>query len=174
MVCHHEIINVEPVFGIIVPSDSRFKRLIEEGVYDIGESGNYAVNYLRSKNYRTLHPILIPNHKEMIKSAIEYLIDTANVNTVITIGGTGVSKRDVSVDAVLEISNKILDGFGELFRRYSETEIGPNTILSRACAGIYKDKAVIFAVPGSLDAVKLAIEKIIEPTIRHILSELFR
>ncbi len=173
MRAQHEILEIEPIIEVIIVSDSRFIKILKESVYDIGESGEYVYKYFKEKNFKIYYPIIIPNSKSVIKSTIKYLIRRLNVNTVITIGGTGISKKDKTVDAVLELSEKIVEGFGELFRRYSEEELGPHTILSRACAVVYR-KAIIFTLPGSLNAVKIGVERIIGPTLKHILSEIYR
>lgn len=95
-----------------------------------------------------------------------------NVDAVITTGGTGIAKRDVTLEAVRPLFEKELDGFGELFRYLSFTEdIGSKALLSRAGAGVASDKA-IFVLPGSRGAVKLAMERLILPEIHHIVFEL--
>lgn len=168
----HELINVEPRIAVLVTSDSKFRKLLEEG-HVIDESGKLVLELMKSVGYIVHGPIITPNDSEVIKSITKYLINKLGMNTIVITGGTGVSEKDVSTDAILELSNKILQGFGELFRRLSENEIGLNTILTRACAVIYS-KAVIFCLPGSPKAVKLGIERIIIPVLKHLLSELYR
>lgn len=91
----------------------------------------------------------------------------------ITTGGTGISKRDSTYEAVTEILEKRLDGFGELFRHLSFEAIGPAAMLSRATAGVVSGR-VIFMLPGSEHAVRLAMEKLILPELGHIVRELTR
>ena len=96
-----------------------------------------------------------------------------DIDGIITNGGTGISKRDITVDVVSKFFDKELKGFGEIFRYLSYKEIGSPAILSRATAGLCKDK-IIISIPGSENAVKLAMEKIIIPELSHILWEIRR
>jgi molybdenum cofactor biosynthesis protein B len=90
---------------------------------------------------------------------------------IITTGGTGISNRDSTFEAVSSLLEKRLDGFGELFRGLSYQEIGAAAMLSRACAGTAKGR-VIFVLPGSEAAVRLAMEQLILPELGHIVREL--
>lgn len=99
-------------------------------------------------------------------------LENEEVDVIITTGGTGIAKRDVTLEAVKPFFEKEIDGFGELFRYVSFLEdIGTKALLSRAAAGVANDKA-IFVLPGSRGAVKLAMERLILPEIQHIRSEL--
>jgi molybdenum cofactor biosynthesis protein B len=102
------------------------------------------------------------------KIAIERLADV-----VITSGGTGVSRRDTTYEAVTGLLDKRLDGFGELFRMLSFAEIGSAAMLSRAVAGLHGG-VVIFATPGSSGAVRLALTKLILPELGHLAFEVAR
>ena len=94
------------------------------------------------------------------------------IDAVITTGGTGIAKRDVTLEAVRPLFEKEIDGFGELFRYLSFAEdVGTKAVLSRASAGSAKDKA-LFVLPGSTGAATLAMKRIILPEIRHIVHEL--
>jgi len=88
---------------------------------------------------------------------------------VLVSGGTGISGRDQSVEAIAPLLDKELPGFGELFRRLSYDAIGTSAIASRATAGIC-GRALVFALPGSPDAVRLALERIILPECQHLLK----
>lgn len=165
----HESPNVEPVIGIIVVSDSRFRKYLEEGSYD-DESGSLAAGLLKDVG-RVLSPVLVPNNPEYLRGAIASL-QAAGANVVITIGGTGVGRRDVTVDVVDGLCVKRVEGFGEMFRRASEPALGPHAMLSRACACVL-GAAVAFCLPGSPDAVELSIN-LIKPVLRHLLGELVR
>ena len=99
-------------------------------------------------------------------------LEKDGIDVIITTGGTGIAKRDVTLEAVKPFFEKEIDGFGELFRYVSFSEdIGTKALLSRAAAGVANDKA-IFVLPGSRGAVKLAMERLILPEIQHIRSEL--
>jgi molybdenum cofactor biosynthesis protein B len=95
----------------------------------------------------------------------------AEVN--LTTGGTGITSRDSTYEAIAAILDKRLDGFGELFRMLSYQQIGAAAMLSRACAGSIGTTAV-FALPGSENAVRLAMEKLILPELGHVVRELRR
>jgi len=97
------------------------------------------------------------------------VLDMINrVDVVITTGGTGISPKDVTIEAVKSIVDKELEGFGEIFRYLSYKEIGESAIITRAFAGVLNGR-VIFCLPGSSKAVELGV-KIIKPVLRHVVS----
>lgn len=114
---------------------------------------------------------LVRDEADEITAALDELADLARV--IVVTGGTGLSRRDVTVDAVAAKLDRTLPGFGELFRMLSYQEIGAAAMLSRAVAGAYRD-VVVFCLPGSPDAVRLAWEKLIAPELRHLVRELSR
>jgi molybdenum cofactor biosynthesis protein B len=107
--------------------------------------------------------------------AVGELVSTAaaDVQVIITTGGTGITSRDSTYEAIVGLLDKRLDGFGELFRMLSYEQIGSAAMLSRACAGTIATSAV-FALPGAQRAVELAMEKLILPEIGHVVRELRR
>lgn len=109
---------------------------------------------------------------EEIKQMLEAWLADARLDAIIATGGTGIAKRDVSIEAIEPFYEKEIAGFGEIFRFLSFTEdIGTRSLLSRASAGAAQDKA-IFILPGSRGAVKLAMERLIIPELAHIAFEL--
>ena len=92
---------------------------------------------------------------------------------IITTGGTGITARDSTYEAITGLLDKRLDGFGELFRALSYQEVGSAAMLSRACAGSI-GRTAVFSLPGSEQAVRLAMEKLILPEIGHVVRELLR
>jgi len=94
----------------------------------------------------------------------------ADAQVVITTGGTGITSRDSTFEAIDALLDKRLDGFGELFRMLSYHDIGPAAMMSRACAGLARGKVVI-ALPGSERAVRLAMTKLVVPEIRHLVQQ---
>ena len=98
---------------------------------------------------------------------------TVNADVIITTGGTGITSRDSTFEAIAQLFEKRLDGFGELFRMLSYQQIGAAAMLSRACAGTIR-KTIVFSLPGSEKAVRLAMEKLIVPEIGHVVRELRR
>ncbi|MDP7421871.1 MAG: molybdenum cofactor biosynthesis protein B, partial [bacterium] len=107
---------------------------------------------------------------EMITAEGERLLSSEEVQAVIFTGGTGIARRDVTVEAVRPLMERELPGFGEIFRVLSMEEIGSAAMLSRATAGICNGKAV-FCIPGSKGAVKLALQRLILEECGHILWE---
>lgn len=94
------------------------------------------------------------------------------IDAIITTGGTGIAKRDCTIEAIQPTFTKEITGFGELFRYLSFTEdVGTKAMLSRAVAGVANDKAV-FVLPGSTGAIRLAMTKLILPEVEHIVFEL--
>jgi molybdopterin adenylyltransferase len=100
-------------------------------------------------------------------------IDSGRARVIITTGGTGISRRDSTYEALTSLFEKRLDGFGELFRMISFQEIGPAAMLSRATAGVIRGCAV-FLLPGSEAAVRLAMERLILPELGHVVQQLTR
>ena len=88
-------------------------------------------------------------------------------------GGTGISQRDRTYDVISKVLEKPLPGFGEIFRMLSYEQVGAAAMLSRATAGVYQGR-VVFSMPGSPNAVQLAMEKLILPEIQHLAWELIR
>jgi molybdenum cofactor biosynthesis protein B len=99
--------------------------------------------------------------------------DARTVQVIITTGGTGISSRDRTYEAVTSLLDKQLDGFGELFRMLSFQEIGAGAMLSRACAGVAHGRIVI-CLPGSEHAVRLAMTRLILPELGHLVREISR
>jgi len=100
-------------------------------------------------------------------------LPTVRPDAILVTGGTGVSPRDLTVEALAPLFDRNLDGFGELFRMLSYAEIGAAAILSRACAGLV-GQVPVFLIPGSPSAIRLAVERLILPELGHLLSELRR
>lgn len=150
---------------VITVSDTRTEETDSSGKLIqtlLKENGHIITNYKILKDV----PVLI---RDTVANAI-----TDNyLHAVIINGGTGVSKRDTTFEAVDSLLEKRLDGFGELFRYLSFQEIGSAAMMSRATAGVYRGK-VIISIPGSESAVRLAMEKLILPELGHIVWEINR
>ncbi|NJN66362.1 MAG: molybdenum cofactor biosynthesis protein MoaB [Chloroflexaceae bacterium] len=97
----------------------------------------------------------------------------AGCQVIITSGGTGIARRDGTIEAIDALLQKRLPGFGELFRMLSYADIGPAAMLSRAVAGVYQ-ATLIFCLPGSRGAVQLGMEKLIVPELTHLVWEMTR
>jgi len=113
---------------------------------------------------------LIPDEADEIRSHLTRL-SSEQVEVVVINGGTGISNRDNTFDAVQNMIETPIPGFGELFRMLSYQDIGPAAMLSRATAGLIGNM-VVFSLPGSRGAVELAMQELILPQIGHLVSEL--
>jgi molybdenum cofactor biosynthesis protein B len=105
-----------------------------------------------------------------VRALVQELCAGGAVDAILVNGGTGLSRRDSTYEALVGLLEKRLDGFGELFRALSFAEIGPAAMLSRATGGVCGG-VVIFATPGSTPAVRLALEKLILPELGHVVAE---
>ncbi|OGW63129.1 MAG: molybdenum cofactor biosynthesis protein [Nitrospirae bacterium RBG_16_64_22] len=114
---------------------------------------------------------IVKDDPEMIRGAIEEGTATPAVEAILINGGTGLTRRDVAFETVDGLLEKRLDGFGELFRFLSYQEIGSAAILSRATAGACKGRLIV-SMPGSENAVRLAMERLILPELTHIVSQI--
>jgi molybdenum cofactor biosynthesis protein B len=136
------------------------------------KSGQLIRTYVQDAGYTVQQYVIVKDEEGPIAKAIEKGVEDSTVQAVLLNGGTGIAKRDVTYEVVESLLDKELPGFGEIFRMLSYAEdIGSAAILSRAIAGIYKERA-IFSMPGSSGAVRLAMSKLIIPEIGHMIREL--
>jgi len=152
-------------YAVLIISDTRTEADDETGKLlkeRLGESGHHLVAYA-----------IVKNEAGAVKDKLRELLPRNELQVIITSGGTGVSSRDVTVEALSPILEKTLPGFGELFRYLTYQELGTASIMTRAIAGVAVGK-VIICLPGSLAAVKLALEKMILPEIGHMVREATR
>ena len=147
--------------AVITVSDSK--------TAETDSSGRAAEELLRGAGHDVLRS-LVPNAG--VAGAVEAALREHDL--VLTIGGTGPSRRDRSVEAVRPLLEKELPGFGELFRALSAKEIGTAAVLSRALLGTTSHGKVACCLPGSESAVRLALKDILLPELRHLLWELRR
>lgn len=137
-------------------------------------SGQLMKELLRSQDYEVVDYRIIKDDYDGIRQLLREAVSSRKVEAVLLSGGTGIAPRDNTYEAVRSLLNKELPGFGEIFRYLSYTEdIGAAAILSRAVAGTIGNVA-IFSMPGSQGAVKLAMERIILPELRHVMRELYK
>lgn len=134
-------------------------------------SGYRIMHMLKDAGHTVVSYQLIKDEPSKIKSAIKKAVTNKKVQAIIINGGTGISKRDSTFEAVDGMLEKRLDGFGEIFRTLTYQEIGSPAIMTRATAGTYKGR-IVFSTPGSENAVRLAMEKLILPELGHILQQL--
>jgi molybdenum cofactor biosynthesis protein B len=139
---------------------------------DTDTSGKRAFEILQKFGHTVVLHEIVPNDARKLADAIERALRESDL--VLTIGGTGISRRDLSVETVRKFLEKELPGFGELFRALSAKEIGTAAILSRAVLGTVSGGKILVALPGSEGAVRLALEEILMNELRHLLWELRR
>jgi len=154
-------------FSVVICSTSRYQDA-RAGKQVSDESGDLIVETLKKHGHTIVSRELIPDDKTMIEKTIQKALMSPKIDAVITSGGTGITPSDVTIETVEPLLEKALPGFGEIFRRLSYEEIGSAAAMSRALAGVVKGKAV-FCLPGSPNAVKLCLEKLILPEAGHII-----
>jgi molybdenum cofactor biosynthesis protein B len=113
---------------------------------------------------------IVPDDPDRIRETLAGWIADSSIQAILTNGGTGIAARDTTYDAIAGILEKRIDGFGELFRMLSYQEIGPAAMLSRATAGV-AGGTIIIAMPGSSNAVNLAMTKLVLPELGHLVYE---
>ncbi len=155
-------------FGIFVCSTSRYQGL-KKGRRVKDASGDLIESLLRNAGHELAFRKTIPDDKRSIEEGIEHALDLAGLDAVVFCGGTGIATSDITIESVTPFLEKILPGFGEIFRRLSYDKIGSAVVLSRAVAGVARGK-VFFCIPGSTDAVRLCLEKLILPESAHIVK----
>ena len=138
---------------------------------DTDTSGQLIQKLLKQQGHSITAYHLVKDEPEQIKARIAEGTGNDQVQAIIINGGTGISRRDSTFEAVDGMLEKRLDGFGEVFRFLTYQEIGSAAIMSRATAGILKGR-VLFSTPGSENAVRLAMEKLILPELGHLVKEL--
>lgn len=133
------------------------------------QSGDLMVQMLEDSGHKVVSRVLVPDDAEMIREAVGKALQSEDVEAVVACGGTGIAPKDVTIETVTPMLKKALPGFGELFRKLSYESIGSAAVLSRAVAGVVDGKAV-FCVPGSVNAVRLCLGKLILPEAGHIVK----
>ena len=149
--------------AVITVSDSRTP--------ENDDSGKSIIKLLEKNNHKIINYSIIKDNKKSINEKINQLILNEKINAIITNGGTGIAKKDVTIEAIKPLFEKELAGFSSLFAKLSYDSIGSAAVLSRATAGIV-NKKIIFCLPGSPEAVELAMDKLILPEIGHIVKHL--
>ncbi len=134
---------------------------------DLG--GQYICDALKEAGHEIVWYEVLKDDEESIASALSILRLRTDLDIIVTTGGTGISPMDVTIDAARRFFDRELTAFGTMFTVLSHAEVGMACLLSRATAGVMKDK-VVFCLPGSPKACKLAMEKIILPEAGHIVK----
>jgi molybdopterin adenylyltransferase len=140
---------------------------------DTDASGRVIVELLEAAGHRIAGRTLLRDDPDQVRARVDALATEGEVEVVITTGGTGITSRDGTFEAVDGLLTKRLPGFGELFRALSYQQIGAAAMLSRATAGTIAS-AIVFTLPGSPAGVRLALEKLIIPELPHMVAQLHR
>jgi molybdenum cofactor biosynthesis protein B len=136
-------------------------------------SGDAIIALASAAGHRVVRKAIVKDDVHEIQRTLRELIEDKGVQVVVMNGGTGVTKRDVTLEAVSHFEEKPIPGFGELFRALSYQEVGSAAMLSRAAAFVSEGK-VVFCLPGSERAVRLGVSKLILPELGHVVWEVGR
>ncbi len=153
-----------PSFGIALLTISDTRAEADD------ESGSLMEEIIVREGFDPVRREIVREEPDRLREAFREVVDRADVDVLITSGGTGISHRDRTLEVLRPMLDRELPGFGELFRRLSFDEIGAYTVMSRATAGRI-DTTVVFALPGSPNAVELALEEIVVPILPHAVRE---
>ena len=152
-------------FGVLSVSDTHTEQ--------DDPSGHLARELLTKAGHKVVHYTLVANSVADVRDHLEPWIGEPAIEAAVTVGGTGASSRDLTVNALEAMGGRKLEGFGDLYRSLSFQEVGPLAMLSRANLFLVRDKPV-FAMPGSERAVRTALEKLVLPAVQHLIEELER
>jgi len=125
--------------------------------------------HLTAAGFEVSFSAIVKDEPDELRAMIATICDGNLADAIVTTGGTGIAPRDQTYEAVDDLLEKRLDGFGEAFRRLSWDEIGPRAILSRALAGTHRGR-ILAALPGSPKALGLAVDKILAPILPHAVA----
>ncbi len=151
---------IQPILREFIPTSIAVLTISDTRTDEDDKSGNALVKRLEEAGHLPHEKRIVPDDIYQIRAEVSRWVANPTVQVVITTGGTGVSGRDGSPEAVAPLLDKVLDGFGEMFRVLSYDDIGTSTLQSRTLAGV-ANGTYIFVLPGSTGAVKLAWEKLI-------------
>lgn len=154
--------SIQARCAIITLSDTRS--------VETDQSGAKIRQLLESQQHLVADYRLIRDEPAQLNGALDEIASRQDIDVIFTNGGTGISPRDRTIDVLEKRLDRLLPGFGELFRMLSYQQMGSGAMLSRATAGILAGK-LFFAMPGSTKAVELAMQSLILPELRHLLSE---
>jgi len=160
---HHAAAAGPVRVSVVTVSDTRTEKT--------DEGGRLVRELCAAAGVEVVSDAIVPDEPTAVANRVAALAASGAVDAVLLTGGTGISRRDTTVEAVSALFDKTLDGYGELFRFLSYAEIGAAAMLSRATAGTIGEVAV-FTMPGSPAGVRLALSKLILPELGHVVSQL--
>lgn len=154
------------IFGVITVSDTRTP--------ETDKGGDTVTRLLDEAGHMIKVRTIVKDDFDQITDVMRRWLAVEHLDAIITTGGTGIAKRDVTIEATASLLYKAIPGFGELFRYLSFTEdIGTKAMASRAIAGV-ADDVLLFSLPGSVGAVTLGMTKLILPEVRHLVYEIHK
>jgi molybdenum cofactor biosynthesis protein B len=157
-------------FAVFVCSTSRYQEL-QKGQKIADVSGDMIEALLKNAGHIVLSKKIIADDKSQIAETVKNVLNSTELDAAIFCGGTGIARKDVTIETVQPFLEKVLPGFGEIFRRLSYDKVGSAAVVSRAMAGVAKGK-VLFCIPGSPDAVRISVEMLILPESPHIVRHI--
>lgn len=149
--------------AVLTVSDTRTK--------EDDKSGHLIREHLGFRGHSIIAYEITKDEETTIRDHLNKWLSNDSIQAIIVNGGTGIAGRDVTFPTISKLIEKEMPGFGELFRMLSWDEVGAASMLSRAVAGV-SGKTVIFSLPGSINAVRLALEKLIGPELGHVVHEI--
>jgi molybdenum cofactor biosynthesis protein B len=155
-------------FVVFICSTSRYLAM-QRGEESMDVSGDTVEALLKAGGHEVLFRRVVSDDKAMIEHAVKSVLDNAGVDAAVFCGGTGITHADITIETVSPFFEKTLPGFGEFFRRISYDDMGSGAITTRAVAGVAAGK-VLFCIPGSPDAARVAVELLISPEAGHIVK----
>ncbi len=166
MKLHDVKLKSKPKLYIVTVSTSRYNKVLS-GLGYTDQSGDYVEEAFRRRGVEDITRVVIKDDVKMIREVVDRA-RAEGVHMMIFIGGTGVSPDDVTIESLKPLFTRELPAFQVLFTLYSSEEVGSRAISSRASAG-FVGKTLVFALPGSLNAVRTAIDRIILDEYEHLL-----
>ncbi len=151
--------------AIVTVSDTRTRE------NDTG--GDLIESRVTSAGHKVVFRTIVKDEPEQIGALLERIVAETDARVILFTGGTGIAPRDTTYDVISRKLEKVMPGFGELFRMLSYQEVGAAAMLSRATAGVYRGR-VVMSMPGSPNAVQVAMDKLIMPEIQHLAWEVAR
>ena len=163
MIPHPDSQTLSIECAVITVSDTR--------TVETDRSGQLIQQLLKQAGHRISTYTIVKDEPATIQDLLEYLEHQFKLQAIIFTGGTGIAPRDTTYDVVSSWLDKTIPGFGEIFRYLSYEQIGSRAIASRAIAGVKKQK-LVFSLPGSSNAVELAVTKLILPELNHLIKQI--
>jgi molybdenum cofactor biosynthesis protein B len=132
--------------------------------------GRAIADLLAAAGHTVAGRTIVKDEPAQVRGTLDTQLSSADVDAVITTGGTGITSRDTTYEVISGLLDKRLDGFGELFRMLSYQQVGAAAMMSRAIAGLAR-RHIVIALPGSEAAVRLAMEKLVLPELGHMVQQ---